>query len=178
MTNYEKIYEIAADNYGLITSAQAKDSGISDKEMCVIAKRGRMDRLGHGVYKICDYIPVKNDPYAEAVALVGVGSYLYGESVLGMLDLMPFNPNYIYVATPKRVRKKLPENLKLIRVQQNYDSTAYEGIPSQKISDAIVSCKKSVSLDRLIQATKHAKTQGYLKAPESRRLLKDLKSNQ
>ena len=173
MTNYEKIYEIAADNYGLITSAQAKASGISDKEMCAIAKRGRMDRLGHGVYKICDYIPVKNDPYAEAVALVGVGSYLYGESVLGMLDLMPFNPNYIYVATPKRVRRKLPRHIKLVN-SVHFHACYYDGIPSQKVYDAIASCINKVESNRLAQAVKNARREGYITLQEQRLLTREI----
>lgn len=169
MTNYEKIYEIAADNYGLITSAQAKQSGISDKEMCAIASRGRMNRLGRGVYKICDYIPVKNDPYAEAVALVGDGSCLYGESVLGMLNLMPFNPNYIYIATHKRVRKKLPSHIRLIKCT-SYRIYYYEGIPSQKVYDAILSCISKVEPSRLAQAINNARKSGFINLKEQRAL--------
>jgi hypothetical protein len=41
MTYYEDIYEVAVDNYGLITSTKAKELGISDKEMSALAKRGR-----------------------------------------------------------------------------------------------------------------------------------------
>ena len=92
MTHYEQLYSIAADNYGIVTSAQAKGMGISDKEMSAIAARGRIRRLGRGVYKIVDYIPVENDPYAEAVALVGDGAYLYGESVLGLLHAFLYRP--------------------------------------------------------------------------------------
>ena len=173
MTNYEKIYEIAADNYGLITSAQAKASGISDKEMCVIAKRGRMNRLGRGVYKIRDYIPVKNDPFAEAVALVGDGSYLYGESVLGMLDLMPFNPNYIYVATHKRVRRKLPRHIRLVN-SVHFHAYHYDGIPSQKVHDAIKSCINKVESSKLTGAVKNARRQGYITAQEQRSLTREI----
>ena len=170
MTNYEKIYDIAADNYGLITSAQAKASGVSDKEMCAIAKRGRIERIGYGVYKIKDYIPVKNDPYAEAVALVGVDAFLCGESVLGMLELMPYNPNYIYVATPKRVRRQLPKNIRLTHVDALSDTTAYEGIPSQRVFNAIFSCFGTVETYRLSQAVKEARRQGFISVNEQRQL--------
>ena len=50
--------------------------GISDKEMSAIAARGRIYRIGHGVYRVTDYIPVPNDTYADAVALVGPGAFL------------------------------------------------------------------------------------------------------
>ena len=174
MTNYEKIYEIAADNYGLITSEQAKVAGVSDKEMCMIAKRGRMHRVGYGVYKICDYIPVKNDPFAEAVALVGTDAFLYGESVLGMLELMPFNPNYIYVGTPKRVRRKLPKNIKLINVPLNERPTAYDGIQSQGVFDAILACKSRVETRRLVTSVKEAREKGYITIQEQRKLTREI----
>ena len=174
MTNYEKIYDIAADNYGLITSAQAKVVGISDKEMCVITKRGRMDRVGRGVYKIRDYIPAKNDPFAEAIALVGENAYLYGESVLGMLELMPFNPNYIYVATPKRVRRQLPRNIKLVNALAGLHITTYDGILSQRVYDAILACKNRVETYRLAGAVKEAKRQGYITIQEQRKLTREI----
>ncbi len=174
MTNYEKIYEIASDNYGLITSAQAKVAGISDKEMCVITKRGRMDRIGHGVYKIRDYIPVKNDPFAEAVALVGADSFLFGESVLDMLELMPYNPNYIYVATPKRVRRQLPRNIKLVNVLLPMNVTTYDGIPAQRVHDAVLSCIKRVETYRLAGAVREARKQGFITTQEQRKLTREI----
>ena len=51
MTKFEYIYEIAADNHGLITSAQAREAGISNNELVQYAKRGRIAKVGHGIYQ-------------------------------------------------------------------------------------------------------------------------------
>lgn len=40
---------------------------------------------------------------------MGADAYLYGESVLAMFSLCPTNPTKVFVATPKRVRRKLSE---------------------------------------------------------------------
>ena len=64
MTIYDDIYEIAADNYGLVTSAEAKGAGASDKELSRIAKDGRLTRIGYGVYRIKHWVPTELDPYA------------------------------------------------------------------------------------------------------------------
>ena len=176
MTHYRDIYEIAADNYGIVTSAQAKEVGVSDKEMSAIASRGRIDRIGHGVYRLRDYIPTKNDSYAEAVALVGPTAYLYGESVLAMHELAPTNPAFVYVATPKRVRKSLPEYLTIVKEPGREGVTSYEGIPSQPIAEAIRSCKGSIMPERLIDAVEKASDQGYLTRQEKRELLKELRA--
>jgi len=174
MTHYQDIYEVAADNYGIITSAQAKELGIVDKEMSAIAARGRIYRIGYGVYRITDYIPVPNDPYADAVALVGDESYLYGESVIAMHSLAPTNPTYIYVATPRRVRKKLPGYLKVVNGKDGYKSTEYEGIRSQTIADAIRTCKASMMPSRLLKAVSRARAEGYLTKSEAEVLRKEL----
>lgn len=48
MTNYEKVFEEAIGNYGLITSAQAVGIGVSNKELVKLASRGRLTRIGQG----------------------------------------------------------------------------------------------------------------------------------
>ena len=166
MTHYQDIYEVAADNYGIITSVQAKELGISDKEMSAIAARGRIYRIGHGVYRLTDYIPVPNDAYAEAVALVGPDAFLYGESVIAMHGLAPTNPARICVATPKRVRKHLPAYLRLIRVPEDTQAASYEGIASQSVFDAILSCKGKMMDDRLVAAATEARRQGFISKAE------------
>lgn len=71
MAARDDIYEVAVDNYGLITSAQAKRLGISDKGVSRLAAVGRLTRLGYGVYLIRHRVPEASDPYAASVALVG-----------------------------------------------------------------------------------------------------------
>ena len=171
MTHYDEIYETAADNYGLITSKEAKKLGISDKEMSALAKRGLLTKRGHGVYRLSRYIPTPYDVYAEAVALVGSNAYLYAESVLAMLELAPTNPTRIFVATPARIRKTtLPSHI--VVVKANDEVAHYEGIPSQKIKDAIGSSQSTMIPKRLIEATSEARRQGYITEVQKNELLK------
>jgi len=172
MTHYEDIYEVAADNYGLITSAGAKKLGISDKEMSALAKRGRIIKRGHGVYKLAQYIPTPFDIYAEAVVLVGPSAYLYGESVIALLGLAPTNPARVYVATPARTRKLLPEHIVVIKASDGV--TYYEGIPSQIVSDAIDACRKTMMPERLEEAVSEARRQGFITDAQRANLLKSL----
>ncbi len=174
MTIYDDIYEIAADNYGLVTSAEAKGAGASDKELSRIAKDGRLTRIGYGVYRIKHWVPTELDPYAEAVALVGLGAYLYGESVIAMHALAPTNPGRIHVATPNRVRRSLPSSIEVVRRPDCGDTTEYEGIPSQTIPAAIRSCRGTMMMERLTDATRRARELGLIRAEEEAALLEDL----
>lgn len=172
MTYYDDIYEIAVDNYGLITSAEAKELGISDQDMKMLEKRGRLIKRGHGVYKLARYVPTPYDAYAEAVVLVGPHAYLYGESVISMLELAPTNPSRVFVATPSRIRKQLPEYIVLIKADD--ELTHYEGIPSQSAHDAILACRKTMMPERLEDATREAERQGYITNDQTAELLKEL----
>jgi len=174
MPFYDDIYEIAADNYGLVTSNEAKAMGVSDKEMSRLASDGRLIRLGRGLYRIKHYSPTTNDPYAEAVALVGTGAYLFGESVIAMHGLAPTNPARITVATSRRVRKKLPSSIRVIRRKEEDTLTQYEGIPSQNIPDAILACRSTIMTDRLEDAVRNARRNGLITEDENKNLLREL----
>lgn len=162
MTNYQKIYEVASNNYGLITNSEAEKIGVSRKELCVLAKRERIKRLYRGVYKIVDYIPVDYDVYASSVLAVGNDAHLYGESVLAMHNLCPVQTKKIYIATTKRVRKQLPKSIKIINVKDNKNIINYFGIPSQSIKDALITCIGHIMPDRLLEAINEAKKQGLI----------------
>lgn len=174
MTLYDDIYEVAADNYGLVTSAQAKGVGASDKELSRIAKDGRLTRIGYGVYRIKHWVPTERDVFAESVALVGSDAYLYGESVIAMHALAPTNPARVHVATPNRVRKSLPASIKVTRRHNCGDTTVYEGIPSQTIPAAIRSCRATMMKSRLVDATRRARELGLVNAGEASELLEEL----
>ena len=175
MKNYDIIYEYAADRYGLIASSEARELGIPNVELVKLAHRGRLRRLGHGVYRIVQYIPTAYDKYAEAVALVGNGAVIYGESVLAMHDLALVNPTVISIAVHERVRRKLPAYIKILYSDMAFDQVEYEGIPSQSVFTAILACKNSVMSERLLEAVSIAKNQGLISDAEARIAKEELK---
>jgi len=162
MARFDDIYEIAADNYGLVTFAEALDAGVTSVELRRFVKDGRLERIGQGVYKLTRYIPTPYDQYAEAVALVGPGAYLHGESVLALHDLALVNPLKISVASPKRVRKKLPKWISVVATDKMEIPTNYEGIPSQSVADALRFSKRSVMKERLADAVRDAAREGLI----------------
>ena len=167
MINYDIIYEYAADNYGLITSGEAKMLGIPNVELVKLAHRGKLKRLGHGVYRIAHYIPTAYDEYAEAVTLVGHGATIYGESVLALHGLALVNPSVIHIATHDRVRKKLPAHIRIVHPSTYFTAVEYEGIPSQSVYDALISCRATIMKERLMEAVSEAKRQGLITNAEA-----------
>ncbi len=174
MTKYEEIFEIAADNHGLITSAQAREAGITNNELVQYARRGRVTKVGHGLYQLARWVPERNDAYAWAVMSVGPDAVLYGESVIAMLGLAPTNPARTFVAAPRRCRRALPEGLKVEQVDGIEPGATYDGIPCQSARDAILACKGKMLPERLMAAAEAARRQGLISEKEYRCLKREL----
>ena len=175
MTKFDDIYEIAADNYGLVTSMDAASVGVARSELARYARDGRLQRRGRGVYRLVRWVPTPYDRFAEAVALVGEGSLIYGEGVLAMLELAFASPRAIPVATDKRVRKALPGWILLVNAGDVGKRTSYMGVPCQHVADAILACRGRIIGERLVQAAGEARREGWIDKATERRLKRGLR---
>ncbi len=174
MTKFDDIYEIAADNHGLITSAQARRVGVTNNELVQYAKRGRVLRVGQGLYQLARWVPEPNDAYAWAVAMVGPEALLFGESVIAMLGLAPTNPNRFFVATPRRTRRALPESINANWVQGIELGAYYDGIPCQGVCEAILACEGKMLPERLKAAAQAACERGLVSMKQYLQLEEEL----
>ena len=91
-----------------------------------------------------------------------------------MADLALVNPKNVTVASPKRVRKALPSWVEVIRAA-DVPRAVFEGIPTQRVADAIRTCRGTVMDERLVSATDEARKRGLISSTESRALKKELK---
>lgn len=51
MSAYNTLYDEAAENYGLITTEMAERNGVSGMSLVMLERRGRLQRVGRGVYR-------------------------------------------------------------------------------------------------------------------------------
>ena len=77
-----------------------------------------------------------SDTYAWAVMSVGPDALLFGESIIAMFGLAPTNPTRMFVATPRRTRRKLPNSIKVEWLRGIKPTATYNGIPRQSAQDA------------------------------------------
>jgi predicted transcriptional regulator of viral defense system len=173
MKNFEKVYDVAVERYGLITVEDAARLGIHRKQLLFWENMGRLERCGRGVYRLNHHVPTPFDHYAEAVALVGEDAIIYGDGVLSMHNLALVNPRQIQVAVGKRVRKKLPEWIRLVKKDDSVKEEVYEGIARQTVADAIRTCKETVMKERLMEAIEDAGRQGLVGRQEYLELKKE-----
>ena len=174
MAQFDELTETALGNFGLVTAAQARHLGIRSKDIAEWVRLGRMERRGWGVYRIAHYAPSPFDRYAEAVAIVGKGAVVFGDSVLARLNLALVNPLKVSVATERRVRRRLPEWIRLVKFGKGEATENIEGVPCQSLAGAIRICRGRVMAERLSEAAREAARKGWLGVDEAEALEKEL----
>ena len=175
MTIADKIYE-AVDDFGLITSAEARSLGVTNAELAQQARRGKLVRVARGVYRMPIWPHQEAAPYAIAVKSAGAGGRLFGESVVALLGLAPTNPNRMWLASPRRTRRSIGENVRIVRCSFDDPVHHYEGVPSQPIDNAIVSAAATMGKARALEAAEEAFKQGYLTTADYDRLKGELEA--
>lgn len=173
-TYRHKVREIALDNHGYVTTRQAKEVGVPAGELPKLAARGGLESIAYGLYRVADLPPTPFSQEAEALRRVGEGAYLYGESVLALLELGHVNPRRIRVATQRRSRAALPPFVERVRVPSGERTTVYEGLEAQPLARAILSCQGRIDRDRLQQVARQGREQGFLSRHELSELTEQL----
>ena len=179
MSAYNTIFDEAIGYYGLFRTSQAKGLGVSGSAVLSLAKRGKLLRIAHGLYRIDKYVPQPDglDAYAIAVARVGDDAYLWGPSVLQAHPLCPTDPAKIYVATPSRFRGHLPQGIILKNGAKLRKVDFIGGIRAQSAGQAILSSQHIIMFDRLLEAVENARGKGLLSEAEAHSTLKELYKN-
>lgn len=176
MTNWDQIQQAALGSHGIITFAQARDMGVFPAEMYRWCRRGRLMKVGRGVFRLTAY-PSQGfvSDMAALLALAGDGSYLCGESALALYDLCPTRSYVAVVAVPGRFRKtQTPRGMVVKRAVRGYCPVYHDGIPSQRPEDAIRSSIGTMERSRLLEAVEEAENKGYFMPSEAAELRKEI----
>lgn len=173
-TYRDVLREIAYDNHGYVTTADAVGAGVPAVELPKLAARGGLDHVAYGLYRMTDIPPTDDDQFAEATLRAGDDAYLRGESVLALLGLGDVNPAKITVGTDRRVRRAMPAYVKVTQARAGTKVTRYRGIRAQQLSDALLECLGRVPSTQLRDAAIKARAEGLLTTGEWNHVRKEL----
>ena len=169
MKNWDQIQQAAMGSHGIVTFAQAREMGVFPAEMYRWCNKGRLMKVGRGVFRLTAY-PSQGlvSDMAALLALFGEGAYLFGESVLALYNLCPTRSYVVTVAVPGRMRKTMvPKGTTIVKAAAGYRPTFHEGIACQRPMDAIRSCIGMLEKSRLMDAVVEAESQGYFMPSEA-----------
>ena len=171
MEAYDELWGFAEDHYGIITSAEARNLGVSRQSLFAMQRSGYLTRLCHGVYQVKHHVVGANDVFAIGVAMAGDGAYLRGASVVAMLNLVPTDPRWIFIGSARRVRKHLPPGF-IIKDRtpcRTVEFEGFEGIRCQPLANALDAARDEgiIEADRIADAAIAANEKGLLTDDES-----------
>jgi len=174
---YEKALELATDQHGYLTTAQAQRLGIGRDTIRKMAKRGTLDRVSWGVYRLPTF-PVSTFAEHMEASLwpAGVQGVISHESALAMRDLSDVHPPKVHITVPStfRVRRAIPRHMVVHHADLSpTDIASVEGIPTTTVRHAIEDCFRTHLGPALLrQAIEDGEREGYLKPDEARELRK------
>ena len=163
-----RFYELALENNGCVTTDLARQNGIPAVELRKLSQRGAIERVGQGVYRSPFFPPTAQAEAQEAVELVGAGSFLYGQSVLTLLELGSVASRKTQVATTKRVRRDLPGYIRVVELAKSHQTPIhrYLGVRSQSVCEALKSAKGDLREELLTEAASDALARGFISREE------------
>jgi predicted transcriptional regulator of viral defense system len=102
---FRELTEIAVDRQGLIRTADAAEIGYAAGTLDTMARRGQLERVAQGVYRVPFLGTGPLSTYmAAALWPRGVQGVLTHETALDLWDVCDINPGKIHITVPRRHR--------------------------------------------------------------------------
>ena len=176
---YDKVLDLAADQFGYVTTAQVRARGVASDTLRKMAERGTLERVSWGVYRLPTF---PSSPYAEYMEAslwpAGVLGVISHESALAVRGLSDVNPSAIHITVPKgfRVRRDIPDHLVVHHAELSDDQiTVFEGIATTTVRRTIEDCHRAHLGPALLrQALDDAKREGHLSRAEAAELRRQI----
>lgn len=144
VTDLERLREVALDQYGYVTTAQALGVGVPHPQLSKMVTRGRLARVAHGVYQVPQVPTTQYGPFMLAVLWTGAPeACLSHDTALAAWDISDINPTAIHltVGRHRRIARAGGEGY-VLHHQDLGDGqrTWWEGIPIVTVPAAVAQC--------------------------------------
>lgn len=176
---YGSLFDIAEEQLGYVTTAQAEAAGVSRPALSKMVSRGVLQRMDTGVYRLVQYPPSPLELFMEAVLWpYGMRGVISHESALSLYELSDVNPSKIHITVPSgfRIQRSVPSVYVIHhQVLEEHEVTTHRGIDVTTVPRAIRDCNDSgLGADLTSQAVKDALREGYLASNQASRLYREL----
>ncbi len=97
----DRVLERAAEQHGYITTRDARELEIDPTQLRLMAARGRLERVGRGVYRVPMLPRTEHDELARAVAWTLGRGVISHESALVLYGLSDVSPSRVHLTVPR-----------------------------------------------------------------------------
>lgn len=172
--HYTTLHDLALEQYGYVTAADARQLGIDVHRLIRMVTSGSVERVGWGLYRFPDIPATALDQLMEATLWPRNQGVLSHDTALDLYELSDVNPAKIHVTVPKRLRlrRRQPAVYAIHpRDLPGADITVYENLrvvtPRRAIEDGI---SRHLGPEVIAQAIATARRQGMITADDERDL--------
>lgn len=174
-TPLDRVYYLAEPQHGYFTTRQAREVGVDARAIVMMARRGTVERVRRGVYRIARFPESPLGQYMEAVLWPhGIRAVVSHESALVLHDLSDVNPASVHITVPRmfRIRRRIPSVLTVHHADlEPGDQEVIDGIPVTTPYRTIDDCARAhLSPALLRQAVRDGGRLGRLTALQAARL--------
>lgn len=171
----DRLREVAVDQYGYVTTAQATEVGVSNSSLSMLVKRKRLDRVLRNVYRVPQVPPTGYDRFMLALLWTGVlEAALSHETALDAYEVCDVNPTSIHVAVDsgRRIRRSGGKGYAIHYQALGANQVGWwEGMRCVKLGVAIAQCAaEGTPTYLLMQAVENGRKKGLLSKKETERL--------
>jgi predicted transcriptional regulator of viral defense system len=180
-TGVDALREVALDQHGYVTYQQALDAGVSQAALSMLARRDRVDRVAHGVYRVPQVPVTQYDPFMLAVLWTGATeACLSHDTALACWEISDINPTAIHVtvAAKRRIQRQGGEGYVIHHEDLASDQvTWWQEVPIVTVPTAIAQCLDSGVPTYLVrQAIERASRTGDLTSDQTETLTRRLEA--
>ena len=176
---WEQAFDIAVDQYGFITFEDLRGIGADPTRLRRWNQAGKIERVGHGIYRFPQIPTTALDPYMLATLWPASRGVLSHETALELHELCDVNPEKIHITVPPSYRPRRQGGVRYVIHHADLsepEKTWHEGIavvaPQRAVLEAI---DDGVPAQLVRQALENAERRGLIPEPELVRLRTHLK---
>lgn len=172
---YGAVFDLAVDHHGYVTVEQARGVDVSPRTLHAMARRGTLEHVSNGVYRVAALPPSPWSEFMEASLWPrGPQGVISHDSALVLHELSDVNPAKIHVTVPARHRilRAVPPLYVIHRLDLRPDDVeSVDGIPVTTPVRTIIDCHNAHLGPTLIrQALDDGVRRGLIRPAEARRL--------
>lgn len=152
-----QLWEIALDQHGYVTSADARSLGINVVELGKLSHRRQLERVAYGIYRFPQLPVTQLDSYMLAALWAGGRGVLSHNTALELHELCDINPDKIHLTVPRSYQPRRPggefyvihhedlgerqigrfENIPIVTPATAIEQTIASGVPSHLLRQAL-----------------------------------------
>lgn len=167
------LYDVADGHAGYFTTAQAVAAGVSRRVLSGRSKRGDIDQVRYGLYRLRRYPAHPFEDVIAACLWAGPNSVASHETALAVHEISDAMPAVVHVTVPRRFRGRQDGVVVHYAPLSDDDRLVVDRVPVTSVGRTLQDVAASGDPAVVTQAVTEAVDRGTLSRRQLRRLVRD-----